>query len=142
MEYTKVGSRYVLRLDKGEEVITTLLDFLKKEDIRLGRVWALGGMENVTLGLLRKSDMQFARRSFNQGMEIASFFGTITEKDNQPYLHAHTVVTDENMQAYGGHLFEGYVFPTMEVMVDVIEGGHVGRALDSDTGIFIMDFGR
>lgn len=142
MEYTKVGSRYVLRLIKGEEIMSTLLNFLKKEDIRLGRVWALGGMENVTLGLLKKSDMQYTRRSFNEGMEIASFFGTVTEKDGEPYLHAHTVVSDVSMQAFGGHFFEGYVFPTMEVMIDVIEDGHVGRALDSDTGLFLMDFDK
>ena len=139
MVFKKLDNRYMLRLVQGEDVLETLLDFCRREHILLGRITALGGMENVTLGLLRKSDKQFVRRTFDEGLEVASLFATITEQEGQPYLHVHMTVCDADMNAYGGHLFGGTVFPTLEVIIEVFEGGHVGRALDPDTGLLLMD---
>lgn len=139
MYFKKAGSRYILRLVQGEDVLETLNAFCRENNILLGRITALGGMENVTLGLLRKSDKQFVKRTFDEGLEVASLFGTITEQDGAPYLHVHVTVCDANMQAYGGHFFGGTVFPTLEVIVEAFEGGHVGRAFDPDTGLVLMD---
>ena len=42
MEYRKFADTYVIRLDKGEEIISSLQAICEKENIRLGSVgWAL-----------------------------------------------------------------------------------------------------
>ncbi len=36
MEYSQFGSKYVVRFDKGEEVVATLTTFCKEQGIKLG----------------------------------------------------------------------------------------------------------
>ena len=42
MEYRKFADTYVIRLDKGEEIISSLQAICEKENIRLGSVEGIG----------------------------------------------------------------------------------------------------
>ena len=42
MEYRKFDDTYVIRIDRGEEIITSLTDFCREEGVKLGSVQALG----------------------------------------------------------------------------------------------------
>jgi predicted DNA-binding protein with PD1-like motif len=66
--------------------------------------------------------------------------GDIALKDRQPTLHAHVVVGKADGTAHGGHLLEGYVRPTLEVML--IESPNVlRRTHDEESGLALIDVG-
>ena len=47
MDFQKFENNYLLRLDKGEEIISTLLDFCTKHSISLGKISGLGSTNKV-----------------------------------------------------------------------------------------------
>ena len=49
MEYRKYGKDYVLRIDRGEEILQAVSQVCEKENIRLGTVNGIGAVGEVTL---------------------------------------------------------------------------------------------
>ena len=41
MDYRKFGNTYVIRMDRGEEIVRTLTDFCKKENVPGSILWFL-----------------------------------------------------------------------------------------------------
>ncbi len=63
MEYRKFVSKYILRIDKGEEVVETLKKFCKEHNIKLGIITVLGTTNMVTIGLLKHSQKSISQKS-------------------------------------------------------------------------------
>ena len=51
MEGRKFGNTYMLRIDRGEEILRSLKEFCENEEIRLGRVEAIGAADRAVLGV-------------------------------------------------------------------------------------------
>ena len=51
MKYTRFDDTYVVRLEKGEEVVSSLKSLCEKEDIKLGSIGGLGATNHVVVGL-------------------------------------------------------------------------------------------
>ena len=62
MEYKRFDTKLLVRLDPGDELVASLIDICKKEDIRLGVVSGIGAVNNVTVGLFKTSDQGVSRR--------------------------------------------------------------------------------
>lgn len=54
MEYRKFSQGYVLRLDPGEEIVSSLTRLVEEEGIQLASVSALGAANDVTIGILTR----------------------------------------------------------------------------------------
>lgn len=81
MEYKRFGSRMVLRIDRGEEVLTQLRRVAEQEDIRLAAVNGLGAVGDFTVGVFHTAEKQYHAHRFQGDFEIVSLVGTITTKD-------------------------------------------------------------
>jgi len=64
--------------------------------------------------------------------------GVITLDGEKPKLHAHIVVGRSDGGARGGHLLEGHVWPTLEVIVEELPK-HLQRRTDPETGLALID---
>lgn len=51
METKKFNNKIVVRLDKGEEILTSLTSVVNEYDIQLASVMAIGASNHVTIGL-------------------------------------------------------------------------------------------
>ena len=51
MEYRRFDDTYILRIDRGEEVLETLKALCAKEDIRLAQVDALGAVDHAVVSV-------------------------------------------------------------------------------------------
>ena len=51
MLYKRFNDTYMLRIDKGEEVIRSLTELCEKENIRLAQVDAIGAAESASIGV-------------------------------------------------------------------------------------------
>ncbi|MFR8530979.1 MAG: PPC domain-containing DNA-binding protein, partial [Anaeromassilibacillus sp.] len=130
---------YVVRLQRGEEVLACLRELCEKESISLGTVSAIGAVNHVVVGVYRVDEQKYVANTFDGVMELTSLMGNITEKDGEPYLHLHATFGDLTGKVIGGHLNEAVVSATCELFVRKVEG-HVGRRLDPETGLNIFDF--
>ena len=49
MDYRKFGESYYIRLDKGDEIITSLLDICGKESISSATFYGIGGCSSAEI---------------------------------------------------------------------------------------------
>jgi predicted DNA-binding protein with PD1-like motif len=73
-------------------------------------------------------------------VEVLSLVGDIALKDGQPMVHAHVVAGKSDGTAHGGHLIEGHVRPTLEVML-VESPKFLQRTHDEESGLALIDLG-
>ena len=139
MEYRKFGDTYIVRMDRGEEILNCLSELCDKEEIRLAQVDALGAVDQAVVSVYDVPTKTFYRKEFNEPMEISNLCGTVTRKDGQPYLHLHVTVCDKALNAHGGHANALRVSATCEMVIRTLPG-EVGRTLNEEIGLNLFRF--
>ncbi len=139
MEFRRFDNAYVIRMDRGEEVMETLTALCEREGIRLASVEAIGAVDRAVVGLYDVDKKVFHRKEFQEPMELTSLLGTVTEKDGKPYLHLHATLCDANMQTRGGHVNELHISATCEMVLRLLPGS-VGRRPNEATGLNLFSF--
>ena len=138
MEYQKLGDRYIVRLKSGEELMSTLTDFLKREGVQFANLSAAGAVEWIRLGYWNAETREYEYREFEEQLEIVSFQGNCSIKDGQPFLHLHGVFGRRDFSVIGGHIKEARIHPTIEVWL-YTEDIAVRRTADQATGLDLLD---
>jgi len=139
MDYKKIGNKYVLRMDKGEEVVKTLKDFCKKEDIKLGWLKGLGAVNKATIGLFETNKKEYHTLDLEGDFEITSLLGNISRMNDEVYLHLHINLADEKYNTQGGHLSKALISATGEFIIEEING-EVGREFNEEVGLNLYKF--
>ena len=139
MDYRRFGKTIVMRIDKGEEVLTQLKAMALKEDIQLASVRALGATNDFTVGVFKTGEKKYYANHFTGDFEIVSLTGTISTMNGEYYAHLHMSAGDEQGRVFGGHLNEAIISATCEMVVEVIDG-QVERAHDADVGLNLFKF--
>jgi uncharacterized protein len=70
--------------------------------------------------------------------EVLSLLGDVAEGADGPILHMHTVLGLSDGTTRGGHLLEGKVFPTLEVIVTETPA-ELRKVLRPDIGVALID---
>ena len=141
MEYKRFNNSIFLRVDRGEEVLSKILEVVEKEHVSLGTIEAIGACDKFTVGLYSVSKKQYFKKTYEGEFEIVSFLGNITTKDNKPYIHVHIACGDDNNNVIGGHLNECRISATFEAIITV-EKGSISRKIDERTGLNVFDLGK
>lgn len=137
MKSQRLGDRHdthVLVFDKGDEVVDRLLALAKEERLGAASFAGIGAFSDVTLGFFERERKEYKRTSLNEQVEVLTLAGDITLKDGEPQVHAHVVVGKADATAWGGHLLEAHVWPTLELVL-VESPAELRRALDEETGL-------
>ena len=87
MEFQKFADTYVVRLDKGEEIIASLQKLCETEQIALASVTGIGAADHAVVGLYDVGQRQYHKTELNGPMEITSLMGNVTQKEGAVYLH-------------------------------------------------------
>ena len=139
MEYRKFGDTYIVRIDRGEEILSSLIGLCRAEDIRLASVDALGAVDHAVVSVYDVPTRTFFKKEFNEPMEISNLCGTVSRKDGEVYIHLHATLCDKNLAAHGGHANELRVAATCEMVVRTLPG-EVDRRVDGDVGLNVFRF--
>ena len=139
MEYKKFGDTFVVRMDRGEEILTQLREMCEKENIRLARVDALGAVDRAEVCVYDVASKTFFKKKFDEPMEISNLCGTVTRREGDVYLHLHVTLCDRELRAHGGHAAELRVAATCEMTVTVIPG-EVEREMNEEIGLNVFRF--
>lgn len=137
MDYKRFGNKYVIRLEKGEEIVTSLKELCEKEKINLGTVTGIGAVGEVEIGYFETKTKKYHSKALKGDMEILNLNGNISEMNEEIYLHLHISLSDENLNATGGHLNSAVISATGEIIIDVIEG-KVDREFDDEIGLNLL----
>lgn len=129
---------YIIRLEKGDLIISTLLEICKKNKIYLGYFNGIGALSQVELAHYSLKEKKYSYKIIRSQLELVSLYGNITLMKKENYIHSHIVVSNENMDCFGGHLKEGIVSATCEVFLIKING-NINRKHDSIIGLNLLD---
>ncbi len=138
MRYRCFEHAWVLRLDKGEELVTALNGFCREQGIRLALVSGIGALQQATIGCFKVATKEYVRKELVGDYEITALTGTITSKDGVPYLHLHITVADSDGHAFGGHLDRAIVSGTCEIVLLRMQG-EIQRSFNDAVGLNLMD---
>ena len=138
MNYRKDGNTISVRLNVGEDIIASLLELCKKENIGFAEVNGIGAVSRATVGFYNLAQGKYMPKTFDEPMEIVSLLGNMTRKDGKPYLHLHASFSGEDCNVVGGHLTEAIIGVTAEIFVNIIDG-EMNRRVHPVTGINIFD---
>ncbi len=138
MTHKQFGNKYIVRVEKGEELVVALKDFCREKDIKLGVVSGLGAADKITLGLFKTKTKEYAPKEFSGDFELTSVLGNISRMNGEVYLHLHANIADENCQTFGGHLTSAVISATFEGVIEKIDG-EVGRKYNEDIGLNLYD---
>jgi predicted DNA-binding protein with PD1-like motif len=128
------GETHVLVFDKGDEVMEGLQRFASEHGVTAAHFTAIGAFSDVTLGFLDPESREYEPIELREQVEALSLVGDVSREDGEPRVHAHVVVGKRDGRAYGGHLLEAHVWPTLEVVLTE-SPAHLRRKVDPDTGL-------
>src|SRR3989344_718788 len=129
---------YVLRFDRGEELIASLINFAKTKDITGAFFYGLGGATEVTLAHYDLDAKEYKGESFRGNLEIASLTGNVAKKDGEAVIHAHTVIGLEDKSARAGHVQKLIIAGTCELSLYPTEEP-LTRTYDDETGLWLLE---
>ncbi len=138
MHTKKFRQYYLLRLEKEEEIISSLIDFAKKTKIKGAFLYGLGVGKELTLGYFDAHKKSYIKKLFKGEFEFTSLIGNIAYFEKEPVVHIHVTITDKRFNGYGGHLFSGYVPATLELIVIPLSQ-MLRRKKDIATGLNFFD---
>jgi predicted DNA-binding protein with PD1-like motif len=144
MRSRRVGegeARYLLVFDKGDEVVGSLLEFAHQEQLTAASFTAIGAFSDVTLGFFERERKDYKRIPLEEQVEVLTLAGDIALKDGEPQVHAHAVVGKADGSAWGGHLLEAHVWPTLELVL-VESPDEFRRVIDEETGLPLITVGE
>ena len=139
MEYKKVKNHIIIRLDVGEEIISSIMNILKNEKISFASITGIGATNDFTIGTYDVTNQLYKKSNYKGVYEIVSLLGNTSTMNNEPYIHIHMSAADKNNNVVGGHLNEAYISATAEIVLNIIET-NVDRIKDTNTGLNIFKF--
>ena len=115
MQAVKDGDLWFIRIDKDENLFQSLEQWAAKEKMQSGHLSGIGALKNCELGFYHLAQKHYDRKLFPNEAELLSLEGNLSYLEGKPFFHIHTVLGDENFNAFGGHLFNADVAVTCEI---------------------------
>ena len=137
MKSVKDKNSYIIRLERGENIIWAMKNFCKNNGINCGYFSGLGALDHVELAHCIVENKKYTSKVFDKPFEIANMTGNITMMDGEVYIHCHITLSDENMNAIAGHLNEGKISATCEIILVKLDAG-INRKYDDFIGLNLM----
>ena len=129
---------FALILEKGDETMRCLQEFAAKERIGGAQMTAIGALSNATLAFFDWETKKYQSIRVNEQVEVASLIGDIAiGPDGKPSVHAHAVLGRRDGTALAGHLQEGHVRPTLEIII-VESPAHLCKVKDVESGLALI----
>ena len=139
MDYRIFDKTAVLRLDRGDEVITCIKELCEKENIRLASVTGIGGTDDFTVGVFNLDKKCYDLDTFRGAYEITGINGNINTYNGKHYSHIHVNCSNKGGKTVGGHLIKCVISLTAEIIINIIDGD-VDRYRDESLQINKLKF--
>jgi predicted DNA-binding protein with PD1-like motif len=132
----KKGRLFMGRFKSKVDLLSSLTEFCKEKNIRLGTFSVIGALMQVKLGYYDQDNKKYTECvNLNKKLEITTCVGNISLKESEIFVHAHITLADHQGQCYGGHLMPESVVFAAEYYIQELVGGKLERKNDSETGL-------
>ena len=117
MQSKEKDNMIFMRLFPDEDIQEKLKEACRLHNIKTAVVLSgLGQLKKIQLGYF-KGKNDYTPKNFDMPHELLSLTGNICKQDGDYILHLHAVLGDEKKNTVGGHLIEGKVEITNEIVL-------------------------
>jgi predicted DNA-binding protein with PD1-like motif len=127
-------NQFVLKLDRGEELIETLKKFCQDEKISAAFFVGLGASSYLKVAWYNLETKQYEEKEFNETLEIAGMTGNVAMLDDKMIVHVHGSFSDKTLSAFAGHITKLVIGGAGEIKLDKFETTFK-RQFDPETGL-------
>jgi predicted DNA-binding protein with PD1-like motif len=125
-------------LETGDEVMTVLKDLAQRERLASAQITAIGAFRDAVVAYFDWERKEYLKIPVHEQVEVAALVGDICiDEAGAPALHIHLVLGKRDGSAIAGHLTEGHVRPTLEVIITE-SPTHLRRRRDAETGLNLI----
>ena len=139
MKYRLKDNTILVVLEKGEEIFESLYTIIEKLDIKFAWINGIGAAKNITLGSYPSTVKKYIKKNFDGEFELTSIIGNVSIKENDPFIHIHATISDEECNAYAGHLFSAITAVTCELILNISDKP-VYRKKCNEVGLHLWNF--
>ncbi len=144
MDYRRYGETIYVRMDKGDEVISGILDICAKEHIVSAIFSGIGGCSEAEIQTFIPETGTFETQTIGGMLELVSLTGNVISDDQQKlYHHTHAVFSYKDGERHcvaAGHMKSITILYTAEIELRPVVGGTIGRQFNPDTGTGFWKF--
>jgi len=127
-----------LVLNTDDEAVATLASFAVEYRLAASHFIAIGAFSRAVVAYFDWATKQYRHTKINEQVEVLSLVGDIVIEEDLPKVHAHVVLGKADATAHGGHLIEGHVRPTLEIVVTETPR-HLRRRFDPVSKLALID---
>ncbi len=147
MDYKVLNGRILLRLDRGEELLSNVTGTCEKEGVHSALFHGIGAFSSVCIATYIPETESFSEHRKTGLLELISLDGNIShEDDGRIFEHSHAVFSflneKGNVVCFGGHLKKAVVSYTAEIEITPIRSDGIGRMVDPLTGITVWKLNK
>jgi len=132
------GNLCTLSFKKGEEIISTLKDYLIKQKICAAHITGLGAAASLEIAYYNIKTKEYERHTINEDLEILNLNGNVgVNQAGEVIIHLHGTFGKRDLSVIGGHIFSMQVSGAGELHLQTFDGV-IQRAFDKETGLTLM----
>ncbi len=125
-------------MDRGDEIVSALLDVCRKEGILSAYYSGIGGCSDVEMQVFIPERGAFETEKVEGTLELVSLMGNIVSDDSgQLFHHTHALLTwleGATHRSISGHMKSSTVLYSAEIELRPVTGGVIRRQYDQETG--------
>jgi uncharacterized protein len=130
---------FAVVLATGDEAVASLLAFAREHRIGAAGLNAIGAFRRATVAYFDPERREYMPIPIDEQLEVLSLSGDIAlDDEDEPRLHLHATLGKRDGSAWGGHLLEAEVRPTLEVIVTE-SPPPLRRRHDPESGAALID---
>ena len=126
---------FVGQLRMGSDLYDSVSKICIQEDIKIGRVTALGAVSQATVAYFDQKKKTYLPITFKKQLEILNCTGNVSVRDGKPFVHMHATFSDRKGNAFGGHVTPGTTVFACELTIEEFEGDLLERNLEEKSGL-------
>lgn len=132
---------YILVLDAEDEAFRCITAFVEREGVTAASITAIGAFRTATIAFFEFETKNYRKIPVEVQSEVLSLMGDVAVDDEgKASLHVHAVLGLSDGSTKGGHFLEGYVRPTLEVVLRETPTA-LRRRQRPELGIALIDVG-
>lgn len=128
---------HVLKLDRGDSWVESMDRYLEEYGVRNAHFTGLGAVDVISCGYYDFDAREYVFKPYEGMHEVLNLTGNVFLKEGVPFIHAHATFSDEENQAFGGHIEDMRVGVTLEVAVHPLTSS-LKREYDEETGLWLI----
>lgn len=144
MEYRIYDQTYYVRMDRGDEIIDSLLRLCREEKLKNAVFSGIGGCREAQIQTFIPQTGTFETQTLSGMLELISLNGNIVcDDEGELYHHTHALFSFKENGVHGmagGHIKSVTVLYTAEIELRPVVGGIIRRKQDPETGTGFWSF--